>query len=113
MQVKTLVERSKAERAFYHLGSFDNPVSETYVKMIKQIPNYRQSLFDELLDAYIADNEPLLVHICDIIAGTGDRYFIGALKRLDRLIISASSGPHSDRMYSAMDRTINALENHR
>jgi len=109
-QVKAVVKEAEASRGGYSIGHFENPVSSSVIDRLKRIPLYRQALTEILLDISTRYSnpdgpddydEPGFVHICDIIAATGDEYFIDVLKRVP-------SVPLRQRM--AVIRAIKILE---
>jgi len=81
-QVEIIVERCLQERLPYSLGAFWKPVSPIDVEILGTIPHYKRALSELLLEHIEpACRESYFVHICNIMAATGDEYFIDVLER--------------------------------
>jgi len=89
-QVRIVVERSRDARmrnyGTFSRGGYDRSVPKEWVVLLKKIPNYQELLSKLLLECcggkgeHEADDIIYFFHICDLMAATGNKYFIDVLK---------------------------------
>jgi hypothetical protein len=110
-KVEILVKRGMWDRDGYIKGGWFKPISETDVTLLVTIPHYRKALSELLMeycgsggidDDYTGDLSAF-VHVCELMAATGDKFFVDVLKKV-------GSQPGCMAQVSAAYRAIQALQ---